>query len=419
LTLAPAIDPGLRRDDEGGKSYRWYVLVVMMIAQAITIGGTYYVYGVLTAAINVEFKATQASTNAGISTMLVLMSVFGPMCGAVIDRKPAKPLLYLGAISFAVGFACLSLAQQMWHVTLIFSTLFVVGQFFFGPIIANVLVARWFRDRLGLAFGLSAAGYSIGGFILPPLMQSLISDIGWRPTTLIFAAGAATLALPMIWFLKVDLPSVAVLETATPASVVWPTARVLKNRDFWLIAVITGAMIFCHSGISINLVAYARHIGTTAFDAARLMSLFALFGVLGKISIGAAIDRYSAVFAARISIILTGIAMIILLSSQAYLALLAGAACLGFAMGGLTPVQYAMVAERFGVVGYGRIIGLLSLVTFWGQTSPVVAAAVFDKTGSYAPNFIATLVVLSVVALLSIWFSPTDSGHAMRSEEKA
>ncbi len=383
----------------------------MMIAQAVTIGGTYYIYGVLTSAINVDFKASQASTNTGISIMLIAMSLLGPICGRIIDQRRAKPLLYFGVVSFALGFACLSLAQKMWHVTLVFSTLFVIAQFFFGPIIANVLVARWFHDRRGLAFGLSAAGFSIGGFILPPLMQSLITDIGWRQTTLIFAIGVMVIALPMVWLLKVDDPKIQSLEMRTPELLQWPTSRVLKNRDFWLIAFVTGGLMFCHTGISVNLVAYARHIGTTALDAAALMSLFALFGVVGKISIGAVIDRYSALFATRISIILTGIAMIALLSSQSYMALLAGAACLGFALGGLTPVQYAIVAERFGLAGYGRIIGLLSLVTFWGQTSPIIAAAVFDKTGSYTPNFIATLGILLVIGLTSLWLSPGSSNQ--------
>lgn len=399
--------------------YRWYILASMMIAQAITIGGTYYIYGVLTAAINADFKASQASTNTGISIMLIAMSVLGPICGGIIDRRGTKSLLYLGAISFALGFACLSLAQQMWHVTLVFGTLFVAGQFFFGPIIANVLITRWFHDQRGLAFGLSASGFSIGGFILPPVMQSLITEIGWRPTTLVFSIGVAVIALPMVWLLKPDNPSNQAFETEMTEPVSWPTRRLLKNRNFWLIALITGALMFCHSGISINLVAHARHVGITALDAASLMSLFALFGIVGKISIGVAIDRYSALVAVHSSVVFTAIAMVVFLSSQSYAALLAGAACLGFALGGLAPVQYAMIAEHFGVVGYGRIVGLLGLVTFWGQTSPVIAAAVFDKTGCYTPNFIAVLVVLTVVAIASLWLSPVDSQKYLQGEEIA
>jgi MFS family permease len=393
--------------------YGWYVLAAMMMAQAMTIGATYYTYGVLTTAINADFKASQASTNTGISIMLVAMALLGPWCGAVIDKSRSRPLLYLGAISFAAGFACLSLTTKMWHVTLIFGTLFVIGQFFFGPVIANVLVARWFQKRRGLAFGLSAAGFSIGGFIFPPLMQFFITQIGWRSTTLVFAVGVVILAVPMIWLVNADHPSVPRqdVDDAGTSPPSWPTRTVFKNRHFWLIAIITGAMIFCHSGISINMVAYARHVETSAVDAARLMSFFALFGVMGKISIGAMIDRYSALFAARISMVLTAIAMILFLYSHSYPVLLAGSGLLGFAMGGLTPVQFAMVAERFGIAGYGRIIGLLSLVTFWSQTSPVVMAAVFDRTGSYAPNFIATLVTLFCVGLLSIWLTPAKHSN--------
>jgi MFS family permease len=385
--------------------YGWYVLAAMMAAQAMTIGATYYTYGVLTTAINADFKASQESTNTGISLMLMAMALLGPWCGTVIDKSRSRPLLYLGAISFALGFACLSITTKMWHVSLVFGTLFVIGQFFFGPVIANVLVARWFHKRRGLAFGLSAAGFSIGGVIFPPLMQSLITQIGWRSTTLVFAAGVVILALPMIWLVNADHPSTP-RQNADTASPSWPTLTVFKNRNFWLIAIITGAMIFCHSGISINMVAYARQVDVSAQDAARLMSFFALFGVMGKISIGAMIDRYSALFAARISMGLTALAMMLFLYSHSYAVLLTGSGLLGFAMGGLTPVQFAMVAERFGVAGYGRIIGLLSLVTFWSQTSPVVMAAVFDRTGSYVPNFIATLVTLLCVAVLSIWLAP-------------
>jgi MFS family permease len=111
-----------------------------------------------------------------------------------------------------------------------------------------------------------------------------------------------------------------------------------------------------------------------------LISVIAFCGVLGKLIFGYAADRIS-------------------LRLELWLALaLAGA-------GGMLPVWGAMIASVFGVVSYGRVMGLMTpVIALLMMPGPQITGAMFDASDSYrlAMRLFVGVLVLAACLLLPL-----------------
>ena len=113
------------------------------------------------------------------------------------SRKPWGPLeaeadhahwqTYLGLATASCAFA-----RELWHFYLLFGILVPIGTAFCGAPILNPALLNWFGSRRGLAIGLGQIGGGLS-FAYGMLIESLISQLSWRPTYLIMAGIIARL----------------------------------------------------------------------------------------------------------------------------------------------------------------------------------------------------------------------------------
>src|SRR5690606_24094236 len=69
------------------------------------------------------------------------------------------------------------------------------------------------------------------------------------------------------------------------------TAALLRERNFWLVAIAISLLFGVYSALLANLVPFALDAGATAERAAFLISAMALAGIVGKLGFGAIADR--------------------------------------------------------------------------------------------------------------------------------
>jgi MFS family permease len=96
------------------------------------------------------------------------------------------------------------------------------------------------------------------------------------------------------------------------------------------------------------------------------------------------------------------LATVVLSSSSEYAMLLVACCLAGTALGCMLPSAPALVAEYFGSVSFGTIMGGMYVAT--GISSIVSVAfvgAAFDRTGNYSTAFM-TFVGLSVLAAAAV-----------------
>lgn len=127
------------------------------------------------------------STGLGLVTISFAMAVgqfvWGaaqPVAGAMADRYGATPVLVAGVLIFALGSALTPLLTTGPGLVLTIGLLSAVGtgaasfSVLIGAVSARVPVAH-----RGSAAGVINAGGSFGQFVFAPLLQTLISLLGW------------------------------------------------------------------------------------------------------------------------------------------------------------------------------------------------------------------------------------------------
>jgi MFS family permease len=379
--------------------YGWLIVAFSMWTQAIMAGCTVYAYGLISFAMNKDFGESHAWANGGITAMLVTLSLAGPYLGPLTDKLPPRRVLLIGITSVAVGFILLSFSQAMWQMTLIFGTFMTVGQFFYGPVISGVLVGRWFRQNPGVAFGISATGSSLGGVFCPTLIQHLIEDMGWRMTLLAIGCGLFVITMIMLQMIrKLDPDISAEPKIVKPeADEVAPETEILKTPAFWIISILIGGMTMTQMPMQINLVPFAETLSIASRQSAGFMTAMALGAVAGKLGVGLLSIRSSIRFSMQILILFTASAAAVFLMWQNAVGLLVGAILVGMSLGGLMPLMSSAYVTLFGARQYGKVYGYIALVTLPCQLSPVVAAALYDWTGSYNVGFVSFLVLLALI----------------------
>ena len=76
---------------------------------------------------------------------------------------------------------------------------------FFIPF--QTLVSRWFDRKRGLAVGILGTGFSMGGFIVVPILRAVIDAVQWEGSFVVSAIVTVAVVAPLALLLIRDQPS--------------------------------------------------------------------------------------------------------------------------------------------------------------------------------------------------------------------
>jgi MFS family permease len=394
----PAIFPG------------WQVVAVSVVTQALQAGVLIYSFGTMAVAFEREFGATRTQVMLGATVLSLTTSVLAPIFGALVDRRSVRSLMLVALAALALGLVALSQTRALWQVWLVFGTLLPVGNLLLGQLPTAALVTRWFSRLRGRAMGIAATGTSLGGFVLPLLLTTLIERFGWRQALATLGVGAFVLVAPLVHRLVVDRPQDRGLhpdgDAAPPPQ---PSsapggkgvlAAILSERAFWCETLAIGLGLFVYLGFLSNLYPHAVATGQAPTGAAALLSVVASCSVAGKLGFGTVADRMDLRHTMWLAFACMGVGTLVLSQAASYGALAAGAVLFGLAAGGLLPVWGAMVARSFGPARFGRALGAMNLAMApLTLASAPYAGHVFDSFGSYEWVFVSYAAVLGIAAL--------------------
>lgn len=395
--------------------FGWWQVLVALLVQAVATGTIAYSYSVVVVPLAGEFESSRMTLMLGMTTMTLVGGLLSPWLGASIDRFSLKRMMLIAAISLGVGFFALSLINGIWQMPLIYAVFMSLSSVILGPLAASTLLARWFTKRRGLAMGLAAMGTSLGGFLFPPLLQFLIDSYEWRTAFRLLGAVVLLILVPLIGLLATDWPAQRQLfadgdDCAPPEDGTGNTGprydsvrAIMRERNFWAIAMVMGALFSTYSMLLSNLAPFAIGSGASADQAALMISIIAVMGLIGKLLFGTIADRVDLRFGLAGSATLLALGLLCYLNNESVSFLLAGSVLVGLAAGGMLPVWGALMAQAFGVSSYGRVMGLMNpIIMPFNILSPPLAGAIFDRTGSYQLTFI----VFSIMLLLAVCTLP-------------
>lgn len=349
------------------------------------------------------------------SVMITAIAILSPLTGVYMDRRSIRQLFIAGGLVMAVGHTLLGIAETPLAFQLGAAVL-GVGMAGVTVLPNQVLIARWFRSRLGLANGLISAGTVLGGS-LSTIVVTLCSETYGRRTAFLILAACVGIVPPLIGLFVVrDHPSEMGLEPydegdlprgpvrAGPA----PTLRAITaDPSFWLVTLgLLFATVPCYTSNK-HLILYLHDLGLDAPHAASVKSLMILVAGAGRLLAGLLSDRFDR-FGVLVAIYaLSAVSFPLVFAMPAEPVLIAYAVLFGLAYGGVMPMMPIMVVACFGTEALGVTLGVMKVAYDVGAaTAPLAAAWAHDRLGNYdlvfAINWACAVVAVVCAGALAI-----------------
>jgi MFS family permease len=398
----------------------WQVLGAGFCNAMLMVGATAYSFGLFVVPLQAEFGINREQANLGLVLLIIGFALWAPILGRIIDRQSARRIGIIGAALFAGGFAAISLAGAPWQMALALAGPVALGSTAAGAFAANTVTARWFVVRRGRALGIVAVATSAGGFVVVPVMARLVATLGWRTALLVAGLAIGAVVALVTWRFVRDRPAdVGQFPDGAAAAPppdaaddrAWTGRALLGSRNFWLVGTGAGLLLGSDQALLVSLVPYGIGRGFTPVAAANLIAVLTASAVIGKLIIGWLADRVDkrALFAFTCG---CNIAFLLLLrAGPSYAALMAAAAVIGLAIGGVYPAWTTLTAQCFGRVSFGQAYGAMNLVTMpFVLGSITLAGRSFDATGSYDRAFAWFIAAAMLAAALVALVRPPVSG---------
>ncbi|MEM9878451.1 MAG: MFS transporter [Pseudomonadota bacterium] len=386
----------------------WPVVTACMVGMMLGISAVpFYTIGVFAGPVIETFGWTRAQYQ-GAFTFMLAGAFIGPLVGHLCDKLGTRKVALTSVTLFALSFASLGILtqQSIWTFYAIWAVMAFVAQGT-GPIPWTRAISEWFYQQRGLAFGMALMGSGFTAFLAPPLVNALISAAGWRLAYVIVGAGVFTIAFPVLfWGLRAAPQSVldSGAERAQSMSTRYgKTLReALRSYRFWVIAIAFSMISLGVSGIISNLVLLLTDRGFTPQLGALIASLVGLSVLLGRLLVGALLDRFWGPAIAFVLMALPASACLMLASTELSTALTVVAVFIvGFAAGAEFDIIAYFITRYFGLKHYGKIYGVQYTIFFLGAgIAPLVFAAVYDAAQSYGPILTAAAAMFLIAAAM-------------------
>jgi MFS family permease len=377
--------------------YGWLVVCAAAVSYFLSGGARQGGFGNFLKPISDEFGWSRALTAGAASLGSVESAVQGPIIGVMIDRYGPRLIMWGGFAIGAVGFLILSFVNGIALFYLVYVIMIPLG---LGAVqlAGQTVVAQWFIRRRSRALSILTLGVATGGAVLTPAIGWLVTNHGWRTSSVVLAllvgiVGIAAVSLiknrPEDHGLRPDGDLEPAAGTASPgvatqqAEADFSVRRALRTRAFWLLT--AGSMFtqLATSAVSIHAIPLITDRGFSEQSAANYVGLTFFWGIVGRLMWGFLGDFVGKRYLLAIATVVQGIGIFFLANFTGTRDLYLYAAFYGLGQA-IVPVQFAIRAEYFGRKAFASIAGMMSFfTTIGGVVGPIYAGRSYDITGSY------------------------------------
>jgi MFS family permease len=331
--------------------------------------------------------------------------------GRAIDRRGPRPVLLLGALSMALGVACIGQVTERWQLYPCF-VLVGLGWATLSTTGIAATVAPWFERHQGRSMALAIMGASAGAIVGVPALLFAIGRFGLGQGLAIVGLVSAALLLPLIArILRYRRPEEIGLQRdgqaaspdhAVPGPVRPPIAtRANRPVLLWSAAAAFALGLAMQIGFITHHVTLAEPLLGTAgagwLVSATGGSAFAGRLILARIVDGVDVRR----LACMVMMAQTG-ALLSLALWPTVPVLIGASLVYGYGIGHITTLGPIVVRREFGAAAFGATYGsAATVIQFTSAFGPVVIGLLRDSFGGYRPGLaIASAVTLAGCAIL-------------------
>lgn len=385
--------------------YGWVIVAVVAVTLTIA-SGSRFLFGVVLKPLSEEFGWNRAQLTGAVMLGMVVVSIFQPLVGIIVDRIGPKRVLVTGLALLGVSLVPLSFASSLWQIYLFYGVATSIGLAAASPVMSTAIVSRWFTQGRGLAMSIASSGSAFGQLLIVPVAAWIMVLSSWEMTYRVLAVAMLFVALPLAAVFLRDAPSDVAARGQTARPTDGRTLReAITHPAFWLLgfgfAVCGWTMAFPNT----HFLAYADDMGMSVIHAANTVSATAIFSVAGSVLLGVAADRYPRTGVLALTYILRGLAFLLLLLLPAGNLIYVYALVLGISWTATTPLTAAIAADRYGPRHLGLIFGtLFTFMNLGFGVGALLDGVIFEINHSYQTALFinAALGVIAAVGTLLV-----------------
>ena len=399
-------------------TYGWKSLLAATIGTMCGIFTlTNYTQGFFVGPVTSEFGWSAPQFFLSYTVLMCSGLLTGPLIGYIAQRVGLRTVGIVGLIGHSLAYVVLSLntgSLMLWYLSWALVAILGAGSL---PIIWTGVLNNWFTKHRGKAIGITMAGTGLGAFLLPPIVEFLIANHGWRTAYRGIGLGALLISLPIVCALFKEKPD---SSTATDGEVMankvetWglTTKDAMRTKQFWILGAVLFLTVIVVAGLLSNFERIMTEQGFERSSIAQIAAVMGLTVIIGRLMVGALVDRFWAPGVAACFFLVATLGLLILVGTQVTMATaLLVAVMIGLAAGAELDLLAYLTGKYFGPAHYPAIFGLIiAFFTVGAGIAPPLfgmAAQMFQGYGTMLSISIGLLLV-SILLFLSLGRYPDE-----------
>lgn len=383
----------MKNKAEGKIHYAWYILGVCFLLNMIVQAFVMSVSNLYVVPIWKELHVPRALITMQSIFITISAVTSAPVWGRLYRTKNARILLPVALTGTAVCCLSRSLCPNVWWILLV---AFLKGIFFTGSTLLpiSILLTAWFYKKRGFAISVAAIGSSIGGVLLSPFVEFLISEFGWRHADRIMGIFIFIICVPVTTLVFRNRPQ----EIGVHPYGFYKNTQIKNDncktpekskagRNVRKIYILFLCGIFCMTfanGAALQLPTYLMDLHYSPELAAKVVSGYMFVGIAGKLLLGWIVDRFGVKIAVIYNCLVGALAFFCFIFAHLEGVLSGIILFFGLTSGITSMLPTLLTTALFGQQNYASVYGIVvSVNRFGGGIGTLLVAVLFDMTGNY------------------------------------
>lgn len=385
----------------------WGLLLPAAAILMITMGAR-QTTGLFVSPINTATGLGIVSISLALAVGQFVWGAAQPVFGLIADRRGPVAVVIAGALMIAVGLALTPHMQSSLGLTMTLGVIVAAGA---GAGSFSTLIGaasqRLPADKRSFAGGFINAGGSFGQFLFAPLVERMITGIGWA-NAMYGLAAISLLCVPLAWLLRAPGPTPVAAQAAATAAPAQNLRQQLRSafadRSYLLLH---AGFFTCGFHIAFLITHLPGEIALCQLPttvSAVSLALIGLANIAGSLGAGYLGGRYRMkhllfwMYLSRAVIMLAYLA-----APKTALTFYIFAFALGLTWLATVPPTAGLVGKLFGVRYLATLFGLTLLShQIGGFFGAWLGGIAIDKTGNYVWMFYADALLALAAALLNL-----------------
>jgi MFS family permease len=390
----------------------WPALIAGAAGIALT---TIHIYatGLFIQPLEAEFGWPRAEVSSAMVLPSIIAFFLTPIGGRFIDRLGARRVALAGTVFYCLAVMALSFTTGWIFSWWLLWALMGFALSVLSPAVWSTGVASWFDRHRAVALALAFCGTGIGASLVPILTNWLIDSYGWRGAFVGLGLTGLAVILPILFVFffdgrrtktKRDDPA----ETSAVPLGGYGVREGLRSRAFFRLAVAGFGGTAAIVGVLVHLVPILSTYGVDRTTAAWLVGLVGIPSIIGRLSVGFLLDRFSGptVGAISISLPILSVALLVLFPGNVPAAIVA-IIILGLSIGGEYDAVIYLSTRYLGLKNFGSLFSYIAaLITLGLGLGPALGGLVYDLSGSYQLYFAILIPIWAVSGLMLATLGP-------------